>query len=254
MRKTIVASLASLVLATSVLACKGPPQIIAMPAPSEVGKPGQMTVTGIATLEVSPDCADLIMTISADGLRPGLATAAVQAKQHQLLAALATLGIEGSDLKLSTLTLSPIYANTPAGWSQLKVATYRAEIIVTATTHRFDLLASMMDAGASAGVGAMASQFRRSDLPALKKQVREMALLAAKDKANQTAKTLGIEVGRVVSVSEASAGSMWSSAYFPQATANEVETRGAAGQRSIGGALQPLTLEITIGYELSNPA
>ncbi len=249
-------TLASLVLATSLLACKqAPPQIIAMPAPSDVVRPpGQMTVTGTATLEVAPDCADLTMTISADGLRPGLATAAVQAKQQLLIAALMKLGVETADLKLSYLTLNPIYANNPDGWSQLKVATYRAEITVTATTRRFDQLGPMMDAGATAGVSAMSSQFRRSDLSDLKKKVREMALTAARDKANQTAKTLGIDVGRVVSVSEAPNGNMWSTQYFPQVANTMAETRAAVQQVTLGGALQPLTLDITIGYELSKSA
>jgi len=250
LKKTV----ASLALATSLLsfgACRDP-QIIAIPAAADVVRPGQMTVTGTATLEVSPDCADLTMTISADGARPGLATAAVQAKQQEMVAALMKLGIEAADLKLSHLTLNPIYASNPDGWSQLKVATYRAEITVTATTRRFDQIGPIMDAGAQAGASAMSSQFRRSDLAELKKQVRDMALTAAKDKAAQTAKALGIELGRVVTVAEAPNGQMWDSAYFPRVS-NEV-ARSAAPGLAIGGVLQPLTLDITIGFELPKSA
>ena len=94
----------------------------------------------------------------------------------------------------------------------------------------------------------MSSQFRRSDLPELKKKVRDMALIAAKDKAKQTAGTLGIKLGRVISVAENPNGHMWSSAYFPQA--NMAETRNDSGV-VLGGTMQPLTLEVTIGYELA---
>ena len=241
-------TLASLVLATSLVACKdAPPQVIAMPA-ADVAKPGQMTVTGSALLEVSPDCADLTMTISADGARPGLATSAAQAKQQALVAALLKLGIEASEIKLSQLTLHPVYAPTPDGWSQLKVATYRAEITVTATTKRFDQIGSIMDAGAQAGASSMHSQFRRSDLPELKKRVREMALAAAKEKAAQTAKILSVQLGRIVSVSEAPAGHMWHNAYFPQRAEGIASPSDAPV--SIGGVLQPLSLDITIGFEL----
>jgi hypothetical protein len=245
-------TLASLVFATSLLsvaACKDP-QIIAVPAALEAAKPGLMTVTGTATLEVSPDCADLTMTISVDGARPGIATAGVQAKQQELVAALMKLGIETADLKLSHLTLQPIYSpDADGGWSQLRVATYRAQITVTATTRRFDQIGTIMDAGAQAGATSMSSQFRRADLPELKKQVRDLALAAAKAKATQTAKALGIALGRVVSVAEAPAGHMWSSGYFPP-VANEARPIG--GGSGIGGVLQPLTLDITLGFELGS--
>jgi hypothetical protein len=166
-------------------------------------------VNGTATLEVSPDCADLTMTLSADGARPGVATKSVQAKERDLVAALGKLGVEAADLKLSYLTLNPIYDPNPSGWAQLSIHTYRAEITVTATTHKFDQIGAIMEAGAEAGSSSMSSQFRRSDLAELKKQVREMALTAAKAKAQQTATALGIKLGRIVSVGENVNGSMW---------------------------------------------
>lgn len=248
--KTTLASLLLATSLTSLAACNDSrsPQIVAVPM-AELDKPGQMTVTGMATLDVSPDCADLTMTISADGARPGVAAKLAQAKQQELIAALAKLGIENPDLKLSHLNLFPVYAPNPDGWSQVKVATYRAQIVVTATTRRFDQIGSIMEAGADAGASSMSSQFRRSDLPELKKKVRDMALAAAKDKASQTAKALGIDVGRVVSISEAPNGSMWSSPYFANYAA---ESRSA--NTAIGGALQTLTLEVTIGFQLAKEA
>src|SRR2546423_11426172 len=121
-------------LSTSLIAC-GRPQVIAVQPAPEIERPGQMTVTGTATLEVSPDCADLTMTLSSDGVRPAQATAAVDAKEHALVDALHQLGIENGDLKLSLVSLEPIYEPNPDGWAQIKVHTYRAQITVTATTH-----------------------------------------------------------------------------------------------------------------------
>jgi uncharacterized protein YggE len=246
-------TLGSLALASALFACSPPGPLIAMTAPStgEAVRPGQMTVTGTATLEVSPDCADLTMTITADGARPGLATKGVKDKQQALIAGLAKIGIESSDIKLSYLDLHPVYAPNPEGWSTLKVATYRSSVTVTVTTKKFDLIGDIMEAGASSGGTTMSSQFRRSDMPELKKKVRDMALDAAKAKAAQTAKSLGIELGRVVTVVEAPAGQMWRTAYFPN-NSNAMETTGAGPTVAIGGALQPLTLDITIGFELAS--
>jgi uncharacterized protein YggE len=227
------------------------PQVITLAPAAELEKPGQMAVTGTATLEVSPDCADLTMTLSADGVRPGIATKSVQEKERELVAALGKLGVENADLKLSYLTLNPVYEPNPGGYALLTVHTYRAEITVTATTHKFDQISSIMEAGADVGASSMSSAFRRSDLAALKKQVREMALTAAKAKAAQTASALCIKLGRIVSVGENANGQMWGNAYFPQA-ANEARTMNVGV--TLGGTLQPLTLDITIGFELARDA
>ena len=71
--------------------------------------------------------------------------------------------------------------------------------------------------------------------------------LFVKDKAAQTAGDLGIQLGRVVSVAESPGGYMWNQTYFPQAANVEVSNARVA----LGGTMQPLTLEVTIGYELS---
>jgi len=245
-------TLAAVVLATSLTACADrTPQVIAVPSSSaEVDKPGQMTITGQATLEVSPDCADLTISINADDIKPGVAVKRLEAKRLTLISALRKLGVETADIKLSTLMLDPIYAPNPEGWATLKVRTYRARMTVTATTRDFAKIADIMDSAAEAGATEISNNFRRSDLPALKKKVRDMALTAAKEKAKQTADALGIKVGRVTSVAENAGGYMWHATYFPQ-VANAMETGDSSSAVVLGGQLQPLTLDVTIGFELA---
>ncbi|HEU4611365.1 MAG TPA: SIMPL domain-containing protein [Kofleriaceae bacterium] len=246
-------SLAALALASSLAAGCGDraPHVIAVPASTaEIDRPGQMTVNGQATLEVSPDCADLTITLSADDIKPGSAAKQLEAKKQTLISSLKKIGVETADIKLSNLQLDPIYEPNREGWATLKVRTYRAQITVTATTRDFSKIADIMDGAASAGASSISNQFRRSDLPALKKKVRDMALAAAKDKAKQTADALGIKLGRVISVAENQGGMMWRATYFPQ-VANSMETNDASGSVVLGGSLQPLTLDVTIGYELA---
>src|ERR1051325_8898995 len=75
---------------------------------------------------------------------------AVQAKRDALLAALAKIGVERADIKLSFLTMNPIYERSSDSWEPTRVHTYRAEITITATTRKFDQLGAMMDAAAGA--------------------------------------------------------------------------------------------------------
>ncbi len=226
MTKTLLASLALLA------ACHDTKVFMPNAPTQEHG----MTVTGTATLDISPDCADLTMTIAIEQPRPGLATAAVQRNEQAVVAALEKAGVAEKDLKLSMLSLSPVYEQNQV------IRGYQASITVTATTRDFSQISTLMDIGANAGATGMSSQFRRSDMDAQKQKVRDMAIAAAKAKAEQTAKDLGIPLGRVFSVSERPGGEMWGNAYFPQN--NSVRTGG------IGGELQSLTLDVTIGYEL----
>ena len=242
-------SLAALVLASSLTACGDrAPHIIQVPATHPEIAPGAMAVTGQATLEVSPDCADLTITIATDHSVPGTSVRTLETKKLALIASLQKIGIETGQVKLSSLQLDPIYAPNPEGWATLRVRTYRSQITITATTKDFAKIGDMMDAAASAGATSMSTAFRRSNLPELKKQVRDMALTAAKAKAEQTASTLGIKLGRITSVAENPGGYMWSSQYFPSNAAASMDSGAAI---ALGGSLQPLTLDISITYELA---
>jgi uncharacterized protein YggE len=253
-------SLAALVLASSLATVATgcgdrAPHIIQVPAqkaepPAE--RPGQMTVTGQATLELSPDCADVSITIHVENDKTSSAVKQLEAKKVAMLEALAKAGIENGKVKLSSLGIDPVYAVNAQGYPTSFVRTYRAQITVIATTKDFAKISDIMDAGASAGATSMSTQYRRSDLAEQKQKVRDMALAAAKAKAEQTAKALGIKLGRVVSVAENAGGYMWGNQYFPSNMTNVAEARSAAV--TIGGALQPLTLDVTIGYQLAGDA
>lgn len=224
--------LASLPLVALLAACHDTKVIMPSAPTQEHG----MTVTGTATLDISPDCADLTMTIMVEQPRPGLATAATEKNEQAVIAALEKAGVADKDLKLSQLQLSPVYETNQV------IRGYQASITITATTRDFSQISTLMDIGANAGATGMSSQFRRSDIDVQKQKVRDMAIAAAKAKAQQTANDLGIPLGRIVSVSERPGGEMWANAYFPQ--------NNTVGRGGIGGELQSLTLDVTIGYEL----
>lgn len=75
------ALLASLALAA--VACANPPAIVgtAQAASPDAPKPGVITVTGSATLDVVPDVADVAMTLTTQAARPKAAVAALRGKQ-----------------------------------------------------------------------------------------------------------------------------------------------------------------------------
>lgn len=219
--------------------------IVTAPASPEAN-PGLMQVTGSAVLEVSPDCADLTMTLSVDNGKPSVATAGVTKKEADLVATLTRQGVTQQDMKLSQTDLAPTYEYIN---NRSVLTGYRAQVTVTVTTRDFAKIPALMEVGADSGATQMSSNFRRSDLPELKKKVRDMALRAAREKAKQTADALGIDLGRIVSVGENAGGQMWSSMYFPQ-VANAAQVQNTSGP-ALGGTMQNLSLDVTIGYQLA---
>lgn len=161
-------------------------------------------------------------------------------------------GMAAEDVAVSTLTLGPT-----SRWDahrQRQVPTgYEARLRVSVATEDFAQIPAIVEAGANAGVTTSSTTFRNSEMSALKRKVRDMALDAAKAKAKQFQSSLELGRMRVVAVSEAPSGMAWS-AYglgFDNAvvTANAVGFAGAA-TGSVQAETLPLQLTVSIGYEL----
>jgi uncharacterized protein YggE len=224
-------------LSAPVAACSsGSPPIVVHAGPGD--KTTALTAVGTATIAVSPDCADLTLTVSADAAKPSDALAQARKSEDAVLAALKRKGVADKDLALSTLGVDPNYRND-GGRSVLDG--FHAHVTITATTRAFDQIGTLMEAAADAGVTEMSSRFRRSDLETIRKQVRAQALTAAQAKAKDTAATLGLTLGRITTVSDASQSYLYANEYFPSG--------GGAGG-GLGGEQQPLTIEVTLTYEI----
>jgi hypothetical protein len=238
-------TLASLALLAAVAACSEPRAGASAPIPL----PGQLdradthtlVATGTATIDVVPDCADVMMTLSVEDRRPKLAVAELRKKQAELMAALKAAGVREEDIRTSHLNLSPVY--DPQTWT--KIRGYAASITVTATTKDFDLIGDIVEQAAGAGVTSMNTGFRVGDIASLKRKVREMALQAAKENAHQMAKTLDVALVRVTGVSETPTGQFWYGGYLPNA-----EARTPNVDMAIRPETQPISLTVTVTYQL----
>jgi uncharacterized protein YggE len=242
MMTRLAAALLAATLATTAACSAPPPAVTVVADKASVGQ--GLTVTGTATLMVSPDCADLTMTITANAPRPGAAVKDAQARQVALVGALRRLGAADADITLSTVAIAP-----HTEWIEQRTVPrgYDARITLTVTTRKLDQIAALMEAGADAGVTEMSSQLRRSDLESLKKKVRDQALVAARDKARQTAATLELALGRITTIAEQSPSPLYSGAYFARA-ANTVSAEAAP--QPLAGEAQALTIDVTVTYDL----
>lgn len=249
-RLSFAAALAALALTAP--ACNGTPQVIQVPAaaaPSAEKPVPQFTVSGLATLDVVPNCADLTLEVSASAGKSATAAAQAQAKQADLVARLEAAGVTRADIKLSSVQIAPAFEYSASG--AITSRKFGASIRVLVTTKDFTKISDLMDAGAAAGVTSMHSSFRHDGIDQLKKQVRDLALKAAKEKAAQTAAALGFKVGQVANVTENPNGQLWRNAYFANERAPQVAaTMDASGLTGLGVETQELSVEVSVAFEI----
>ena len=217
--------------------------------PVEAGpqtEPGQLTVTGLATLEVAPDVADVVFTLSVDAAKPKAAVAQLRPRQADLLRRLTDVGITDDSLRMSTLAVHPLVEYV--GGREL-IRGYRSTLVVTASTEDFAAIPDLMEAGATAGASSMRTSFRNTQMPELKKKVRDMAVAAAMAKAEQMAGMVGVQTRRVLEMSEIPSGQAWA---IYGGVANAVANADPSARPGLNPDVLPLTLSVTLKYELGS--
>lgn len=219
-------------------------------SPNSTEKPGNLTVTGTATLDVTPDTADVRLDLLASANTPRRAVAKLRQREQQMRKNLEGEGIESDALAVSTIRLSPKQRWDAQRERQILVG-YEATLCVTATTKDFAQIPAIIEGAADAGVTTVSTAFRSTRLTELKREVRQMALDAAKAKADQFKDSLALDLSRVMSVAESQAGAAWSTygRGLDNVTANVSAFVPGAPTRVQAETL-PLTLTVTVGYAL----
>ncbi|MEM6994322.1 MAG: SIMPL domain-containing protein [Myxococcota bacterium] len=215
-------------------------------------EPGTLAVSGTATLEVTPDVADVRMDLASTARTPSAAVAQLRERETELRSNFDAEGVGTDEVAVSTITLDPKTRwDTNRGVAVL--LGYTASLHVTVTTPHFDGIPAVIEASAQAGVTSVSTQFRSTKLTELKSRVRDMALEAAKAKEAQFAAALGLEVARVIQVAELPSGTAWN-AYGRQldnmvANASEVALP-LQNLAVIRPEIHPLTLTVNVTYAL----
>ena len=169
----------------------------------------------------------------------------LERRRADLLERFAKIGVKRADTALSRINVSPIWDHPGR-----RIVGYSATLSVTASLRDFDLAPAVLDAAASAGARRLNTSFRSSEMPALKKRVREMALKAAKDKAKQIEEALDLGSLSVMSVNESPTGQGWGYWYQSPWLANAVAVANPAqvATGAFAPEIQPLTLTVNITY------
>lgn len=233
--------MAALALAGSAVLSAPPARAWQQPAVPWQMYQRQISVNGIARMDLTPDAVDLTMTIIIT--RKGPKSAAVRAakKRNKLIVALTRAGVPRAQLSFGRSDLSPVHGRYDK--SNI-IINYRATETVVARLRAFSRLHEIMECAADLGVNRMHTRYLNTEMTIMKKKVRRLALEAARDKAKQMAGVMKVSLGRVLMISE-------SQTYNPG--------RWALGNTYVGpravhsgirpGAI-PLSLTVSVKFEI----
>lgn len=248
-----------------VFACGPAPRESHTPAPTPVGpttvvlspdaqgglgvRGPHILVDGIAVIEVVPDVVDLTVVLSIQRSTPKQAVVDMRAEQRRMVAALKLQGVSGVDLRTSQLSVSPVYGDYP----RHRIEGYVAELTFVASLRDFDRIADVLEAASSFEVSNLYTRFRSTEMAAKKKELRDMALRAARDKARQSTAVLEVVLGQVVSIEEVSRSDRASWGTTGNMMVNEFSSASFESQSVVPGAIR-LDLTVEVQFALAGPA
>ena len=171
------------------------------PAASEPG----ISVTGTGRVSLAPDT--VTVDIGAEARAPQLAdaTAEVDRRMRDVLARVKAPGI---DVRTIGYSVEPIAeSRQPPGDAGSRIVGYRAANIVQVRTRDVAGIGRLVDAAVAAGANVVRSLRFGLDAPErAEAEARRLAVQDAVSRAQQLAAATGVKVGRLLSVTESTAG------------------------------------------------
>ena len=246
-----------LTVALSIAGCRGGHAAervrpIIMPAANAMPPDRTLTTSGKATLQIEPDLAIVSVRLEVERVSTSTRAASqLAAMKASLLAKVDKLGIKSSQAVASHTQIRPIYS--PHQERKLRrIVGYNAWAEIVVELQDFDRMGPVIDAAVKSGGTNVRTSFKSTQLTEHKRTVYDMALKAARSKAEQMAGVLDIESMRVRTVAEGQLGGGWYG-WQTSHVANAVDF-APAGQAGATASVTPgakeLTLTISVVYEI----
>jgi uncharacterized protein len=189
----------------------------------------------------------------------GATVDAVQASNtvaiQRVIAAIKAQGVEAKDIATDLYMIEPVYEN----YDSLVIKGYRISNTVAVTVREVNKTSAIVAAALAAGANQVSDvSFYTSELRKYRDQARELAMTAAKEKAQALAGSAGAETGCVLNISENSwsyyngwwYGSARSSNLWTQNTIQNAAPSNSSGSSSADD--EPISLgQISVKAEVS---
>jgi len=156
-------------------------------------------VTGSALINLAPDRALIQLGVQSNDLTPDAVQVANSLSIQKVMKALHAQGVAVKDIATDVYLIEPVYED----YDSLYIKGYRINNIVAVTLRDVkktsDILAAALNAGTNQVIDV---EFYTSELRKYRDQARELAMKAAKEKAQALAASAGARAGCVLSINE----------------------------------------------------
>lgn len=158
-----------------------------------------VSVSGTAVVNVTPDRALIQLGVQSNGRTPQLTEAANSVTIFRVIKAIKRAGVDEKDIVTDRYVIHPIYRS----YDSLTIEGYRIYNTVAITLRDVDLVNEVIINALGAGANQVVNvEFYLSDLRKYRDQARELAMIAAGEKASDLAEAAGAKAGCVLSISE----------------------------------------------------
>ena len=156
-------------------------------------------VTGSALINVTPDRALIHLGVQSNGATPDAVQAANSVAIQKVIKALRAQGVEAKDIATDLYVIEPVYET----YNSLYIKGYRINNVVAVTLRDVKKTSNILAATLKAGANQIINvEFYTSELRKYRDQARELAMKAAKEKAQALANAAGAEAGCVLNINE----------------------------------------------------
>jgi uncharacterized protein YggE len=158
-----------------------------------------ISVSGTAVVNVTPDRALIQLGVQSNGRTPGLTETVNSATIFRVIQAVKKTGVEEKDIVTDRYVIYPVYRD----YDNLTIEGYRIYNTVAITLRDIDLVNEVIIAALNAGANQVINvEFYLSNLRKYRDQARELAMIAAGEKADDLAEAAGAKAGCVLNISE----------------------------------------------------
>ena len=221
-------------------------------AQEAVSEPGQITVSGLGEVMAEPDLAVITTGVVTSAPTAREAVTANTQAMNGVLGRLKEMGIADRDLQTSDFSITPQYQHFRGQNGQPapppRIVAYEVRNTLRVRIRELESTGAILDAVVSDGANQVNGiGFSIDDPTALMQKARRRAVSDARDRAEVLANSLGVALGRIVSVSE---GQMRPPVPQPRMARMEMAMAADAGPVSVETGEQLLTATVTITWEI----
>lgn len=206
-----------------------------------------ITVNGDAKITSTPDIAMISLSVVSQGATVKKVTTDNNAKMNSVLDQMTKLGLDKKDITTSQYNLQPDYTYPEKG--PARIVGYILTQEVTLKIHDLTKIDEVLDSATQLGINNIGQLvFDIDDASPLKKEAREKAFAAAKNKAQEMANAAGVKLGRVVTFSES--GDVTPPLYPNYAMERTSALMDASNAPSIQPGSKELRMNVSVTYEI----